>query len=55
VSATGGTALAIVELLQSFDVSKISYGCVIDLEYLGGTEKLRGRQIKTYEVVTYDK
>jgi adenine phosphoribosyltransferase len=55
VSATGGTALAITELLQSFDVSRISYGCVIDLEFLGGTEKLRGQQIKTYSVVTYDK
>ena len=55
MSATGGTALAIAELLQSFDVSQISYGCVIDLEYLGGTEQLRGQQIKTYSVVTYDK
>ena len=54
VSATGGTALAIAELLQTFDVSQISYGCVIDLAFLGGTEQLRGRQIKTYSVVTYD-
>ena len=55
VSATGGTALAIAELLQTFDVSQISYGCVIDLEHLGGTEELRKRQMKTYSVVTYDK
>ena len=55
VSATGGTALAIAELLQTFDVTQISYGCVIDLEFLGGTEKLRSQQIKTYSVVTYDK
>lgn len=54
VSATGGTALAITELLQTFDVTKVSYGCVIDLAFLGGTEQLRGRQIKTYSVVTYD-
>jgi adenine/guanine phosphoribosyltransferase-like PRPP-binding protein len=54
VSATGGTALAIAELLQTFDVTQISYGCVIDLAFLGGTEKLRGQQIKTYSVVNYD-
>lgn len=54
VSATGGTALAIAELLHTFDVTKISYGCVIDLEFLGGTEKLRSQQIKTYSVVSYD-
>jgi len=54
VSATGGTALAITELLHSFDVSKISYGCVIDLAHLGGTDKLRSQHIKTYTVVTYD-
>ena len=54
VSATGGTALAIAELLYSFDVTKISYGCVIDLQFLGGTEKLEKQRIKTYSVVTYD-
>ena len=53
VSATAD-ALAIAELLQTFDVSQISYGCVIDLAFLGGTEQLRSRQIKTYSVVTYD-
>ena len=54
VSATGGTALAIADLLYSFDVSDVSYGCVIDLEFLGGTEKLRKQGITTYTVVEYD-
>ncbi len=57
VSATGGTALAIIELLKKFNVHPIDicYACVIDLSFLGGTVKLRGEGIKTFSVIEYDK
>ena len=57
VSATGGTALAIVELLKKFKVHPIdmSYACVIDLSFLGGTVKLRGEGVNTFSVIEYDK
>ena len=57
VSATGGTALAIVELLKKFNVHPIDvcYACVIDLSFLDGTVKLRGEGVKTFSVIEYDK
>lgn len=56
VSATGGTALAIVELLKKFNVHPIDvcYASVIDLTFLGGTVKLQGEGLKTFSVITYD-
>lgn len=57
VSATGGTALAIVELLKKFEVHPIDicYACVIDLTFLEGTVKLQGEGVKTFSVIEYDK
>ena len=57
VSATGGTALAIVELLKKFNVHPIDvcYACVIDLSFLGGTVKLQEQGLKTFSVIEYDK
>ncbi len=57
VSATGGTALAIVELLKKFEVHPIDvcYACVIDLSFLGGTVKLQEQRVKTFSVIEYDK
>ncbi len=51
VSATGGTALAIVDLLRTFEVVDMSYACVIDLAFLGGTASL---DMDTFSVVTYE-
>ena len=56
VSATGGTALAVLELLKKFDVHPINvcYACVIDLTFLGGTVKLQGEGVNTFSVLSYD-
>ena len=57
VSATGGTALAIVELLKKFNVHPIDvcYACVIDLSFLGGTVNLQEQGLKTFSVIEYSK
>jgi adenine/guanine phosphoribosyltransferase-like PRPP-binding protein len=57
VSATGGTALAIVELLKKFNVHPIEvcYASVIDLVFLGGSVKLTEQGVKTFSVITYNK
>jgi adenine phosphoribosyltransferase len=57
VSATGGTALAIVELLKKFNVHPIDvcYASVIDLVFLGGTVKLQEQGVKTFSVIEYEK
>ena len=55
VSATGGTASAIFELLQEFKVIDIKYACVIDLTFLQGTAKLQEYGgIESFSVVEYD-
>ena len=55
VSATGGTASAIYELLQEFKVMDMTYACVIDLTFLQGTAKLREYcGMETYSVVEFD-
>lgn len=55
VSATGGTAMAILELLKQFKINPLDvcYACVIDLTFLGGTARLENEGIKTYSVVEY--
>jgi adenine phosphoribosyltransferase len=57
VSATGGTALAIVELLKKFNVHPIDvcYASVIDLVFLGGSVKLQEQGVKTFSVIEYEK
>jgi adenine phosphoribosyltransferase len=57
VSATGGTALATLELLKQFNIHpiEVSYASVIDLEFLGGTVKLTEQGVKTFSVITYSK
>jgi adenine phosphoribosyltransferase len=57
VSATGGTALATLELLKQFNIHpiEVSYASVIDLEFLGGTVKLTEKGVKTFSVITYNK
>ena len=51
VNATGGTALAITELLKTFGVKDMCYASVIDLAFLGGSSKL---DMDTFSVVTYE-
>ena len=56
VNATGGTALAIIQLLLRLGVKPkdIYYACVIDLNYLGGSQKIRETGIQMISLVTYD-
>lgn len=57
VSATGGTALAVIELLKNFSIHPINvcYACVIDLTFLLGTIKLQEKGVKTFSIIEYDK
>ncbi len=57
VNATGGTGLAIVELLKEFNIHPIDvcYACVIDLSFLGGTVRLQEQKVKTFSVIEYEK
>lgn len=54
VSATGGTALAIIDMLRDYGVSKINYVSLIDLKFLQGTAKLKQTGVHCYSVITYD-
>ena len=56
VNATGGTALAIIQLLVRLGVepNDIFYACVIDLRYLRGSEKIREAGVQCLSLVTYD-
>ena len=56
VNATGGTALAIIQLLIRIGVKPedIYYACVIDLNYLGGSQKIRETGVTMISLVTYD-
>lgn len=54
VSATGGTAMALTEILRSLEVIDIQYACVVDLKFLGGTQRLNRNRLDTFSVVTYD-
>jgi adenine phosphoribosyltransferase len=56
VTATGGTALATIQLLTRLGVEPkdIYYACVIDLNYLGGSQKIREAGVQCLSLVTYD-
>mgnify|MGYP000952876833 CR=1 FL=1 len=54
VSATGGTALAITELLKQAGASDMDYACIIDLTFLEGSAKLRSAGINTHSLVEYN-
>ena len=56
VTATGGTALATIQLLTRLgvDPKDIYYACVIDLKFLKGSEKIRETGIQMISLVTYD-
>lgn len=56
VTATGGTALAMIDLLARLGVEpkNIYYSCVIDLPYLGGSDKIKSTGANFFSVVSYD-
>ena len=56
VNATGGTALAIIQLLTRLGVKPedIYYACVIDLSYLEGSDKIRETGANIVSLVTYE-
>lgn len=56
VTATGGTAVAMIELLTRLGVEpkNIYYSCVIDLPFLGGSDKIKATGANFFSVVTYD-
>lgn len=55
VNATGGTALAIIQLMTRLGVKPedIYYACVIDLQFLGGSEKIRETGVTMISLVDY--
>ena len=55
INATAGTALAITELLKHFGTTaeNISYACVADLPYLGGSDQLRKLGINFFATTEY--
>lgn len=56
VNATGGTALAIIQLLTRLgvDPKNIYYACVIDLKFLEGSKKIRETGVTMISLVDYD-
>lgn len=56
VNATGGTALAIIQLMIRLGVrpEDIYYACVIDLSYLEGSDKIRETGANIVSLVTYE-
>lgn len=56
VNASGGTALAIIQLLIRLGVNPedIYYACVIDLKFLEGSKKIRETGVTMISLVDYD-
>lgn len=56
VNATGGTALAVIQLLNRIGVrpEDIFYACVIDLPYLNGSDKIRETGATILSLVSYE-
>ena len=52
--ATGGTALAAVQLLETLGATIVAAAFVIDLPELGGGAKLRARGIATHTLLSFD-
>lgn len=53
VLATGGTACASIELLREAGMNVICASFLIDLPFLGGSDKLGAMGIKVHSVVSY--
>ena len=52
--ATGGTAIAAIELVKELGGSVSAVACVIDLPNLGGSNKIKKLNIPFYSSVKYD-
>ena len=52
--ATGGTAMAAIQLLQGAGAEVIAAGFVIDLPELGGADKLRAAGIAVSSLIAFD-
>lgn len=54
VNATGGTAMAVAELLKNKGNPQICYASVIDLTFLKGSARLEKAKIKTFSLLKYN-
>lgn len=52
--ATGGTALATCDLIEKLGGEIVGTGFVVDLPFLGGSQKLKGRGYLVKYLVSYD-
>jgi adenine phosphoribosyltransferase len=52
VLATGGTALAAAQLVERANAEVVGFGFVLDLEFLGGREKLKSYTIHSLKTIT---
>ena len=53
--ATGGTAIATCDLIEKLGGKIVGISFVVDLPFLGGSEKLKKRKYKVRSLVSYDK
>jgi len=55
LAATGGTALATCDLIEKLGGDIIEICFIVDLPFLGGSDKLKERGYKVRSLVSYDK
>ena len=51
--ATGGTILATIDIVESLNAKVIAALCIIDLPKLGGSDKIKEKNIPFYSAVNY--
>ena len=51
--ATGGTLQATIDIVESVSAKVIAVLCIVDLPKLGGSDKIRKRNIPFYNAVSY--
>ena len=52
--ATGGTVIATIEMAEKLGANVMAVACPIDLSELGGSAKIRKRNIPFYNAVSYE-
>ena len=52
--ATGGTIETIIDMVEEKDAIVDSVMCVMDLKFLGGSDKIRNRKINFFHGIVYD-
>ena len=52
--ATGGTVQAVIDLVNKQGAQVSAVGCVMDLKFLGGADKVRSQGIPFYAAAVYD-